>query len=142
MRFFLETGISATVRTYAAPHPGDDDFASAYKQHIDSLRYEYADDIVPHLPPSLRFRAMFTDISFLQPYLHRFDLNYAAVGNLAYISKDHTINYDPPPTLRFDRYATLAGLLFAGRFTDIVQDHKSDCGGGYMTALCPTDVCP
>ena len=76
MRFKVERGIAATVRTFAAAHPGNDDFAAAYNNFIASTRYEYADDIVPHLPPSLAFRQMFATVPFAQPYVHRLDLDY------------------------------------------------------------------
>lgn len=141
MRLLIERGVTATVFTFAAPHPGNEDFATAYDQHIGSVRYEYADDIVPLLPPSLAFRRMFTSVPFLQPYLHRFDLDYAPVGTLRYITKAGAIVTDTP-TLRFQRYLSLAELIVTGHFEEIVKDHRGECGGGYMTAVCPEGVCP
>jgi Lipase (class 3) len=141
MRFLIERGVNATVYTYAGPHPGNEDFATAYDQHVNSVRYEYADDIVPLLPPSLAFREMFASVPFMQPYLHRFDLDYAAVGTLRYITKAGAIVPDSP-MLPFQRYLRLAELIVAGRFEEIVEDHRGGCGGGYMRAVCPQGVCP
>jgi Lipase (class 3) len=141
MRWLIERGVHATVYTYAGPHPGDEDFATAYDQHVESVRYEYADDIVPLLPPSLAFREMFASVPFMQPYLHRFDLDYAAVGTLRYITKAGAI-VPASPTLPFQRYLSLAELIVAGRFEEIVEDHRGGCGGGYMSAVCPQGVCP
>lgn len=140
MRFLIERGVTARVYTYAGPHPGNEDFATAYDQHVDSIRYEYADDIVPLLPPSLAFRQMFVQVPFMLPYLHRFDLDYSAVGTLRYITKAGTV-VPASPTLLFQRYLSLAELIVAGRFEEIVDDHSSECGGGYMRAVCPHDVC-
>lgn len=38
MRFVIERGVSATVHTYAAPHPGDETFATAFGQHLEGAR--------------------------------------------------------------------------------------------------------
>lgn len=141
MRLLIERGMHPTAYTYAGPHPGNEDFATAYNQHLEAIRYEYADDIVPLLPPSLAFREMFASVPFLQPYLHRFDLDYAAVGTLRYITKAGTIEPDSP-TLRFRRYLSLAELIVDGGFGEIIADHGSECGSGYMSAVCPQGVCP
>jgi hypothetical protein len=141
IRFLIERGLDAKAFTYAGPHPGDEDFAVAYDQHIQSVRYEYADDIVPHLPPSLAFRHMFASVPFAKPYVHRLDLDYSVVGTLRYITQAGEIVPDSP-TLRFERYMSLAELMVTGRFEEIVNDHSGGCGGGYMSAMCPQGVCP
>ncbi len=40
MRFLIERGVGGKVYTYAAAHPGDEDFAAGYNVHIQSVRYE------------------------------------------------------------------------------------------------------
>jgi hypothetical protein len=141
MRLKLEKGITAKVVTFAGAHPGNTDFADAYGLQIDdSIRYEFAEDIVPHLPPSLRFRAMFQAVPFMQPYVHRLDLDYTAVGTLQYIERDGSVVGDSP-TLPFERFGRLAQLIAAGQFARIVDDHSSRCGGGYMKGVCPPDLC-
>ncbi len=141
MRFLIERGLGAKAFTYAAPHPGNEDFAAAYDGHIASVRYEYADDIVPHLPPNLAFRHMFASVPFAKPYVHRLDLDYSAVGTLRYITRAGKI-VDDSPMLRFERYSNLAELMIIGGFEQIAEDHRGACGGGYMGAVCPLDVCP
>ncbi len=141
MRLGVEKGLAAHVRTFAGPHPGNTDFASAYAKLIgDSTRYEYAEDIVPHLPPSLKFRHMFETVPFMQPYVHRLDLDYVPVGTLKYIDTAGNVVGDSP-TLPFERFARLAQLIGTGQFARIVADHSSRCGGGYMSAVCPADLC-
>ena len=141
MRLLLERGLQAKVFTYAGPHPGNQDFATGYDEHLVSVRYEYADDIVPFLPPSLAFRHMFALVPFARPYLHRFDLDYAAVGKLQYITRAGKIVEDSP-MLRFQRYTSLAKLMMTGGFEEMAKDHRGVCGGGYMSAVCPQGVCP
>ena len=140
MRLKVERGINPTVCTFAGPHPGDDDFAAAYNNFFQSTRFEYADDIVPHLPPGLAFRHMFAAVPFMQPHVHRLDLNYAPVGLLQYIDRQGSVQAESP-TLSFKRFESLATLIATGKFAEIVDDHKSGCGGGYMSSTCPSDVC-
>lgn len=71
MRFLIERGLGGKAFTYAAPHPGNEDVPAAYDGHIASVCDEYADDIVPLLPPSLVFRHMFAVVPFAKPYVHR-----------------------------------------------------------------------
>jgi len=142
MRLKVERGITPIVRTFAAAHPGNEDFATAYANFFaDSTRYEYADDIVPHMPPSLAFRQMFATVPFAQPYVHRLDLDYSSVGTLQFIDWNGAIQPDSA-TLRFTRFEHLATQIVTGGFAQIVADHDSGCGGGYMTAVCPDGVCP
>jgi hypothetical protein len=141
MRSLIERGLNGKVFTYAGPHPGNADFAAAYDQHIACVRYEYADDIVPFLPPGLAFRHMFASIPFAKPYVHRLDLDYSAVGTLRYITRAGAIVPDSP-MLRFQRYTSLAEQMVTGHFEKIAKDHRGACGGGYMSAVCPQGVCP
>jgi hypothetical protein len=147
MRLAATEGINASVCTFAGPHPADEDFAAAYDKVIAATRYEYADDIVPHLPPSPAFLHMFAAIPFfgsdpdVAKIFQRVDLDYAAVGTLRFINWDGAIVGDSA-MLRFTRFESLAKLIVRLGFETIVKDHASACGGGYMSAVCPTDVCP
>ncbi len=84
---------------------------------------------------------MFVSVPFMAPYLHRLDLDYAAVGTLRYITEAGTIVPDSP-TLQFERFLSLSELMVTGRFEEIADDHAGGCGGGYMHAVCPQGVCP
>ena len=143
MRFKNAPGTDPTVYTFAAAHPANEAFAADYNGKIGSTRYEYADDIVPHLPPSLPFRQAFQAVPFFAPLKAQLarDLNYSAVGTLKFIDWDGAI-VDDSPGLRAQRYAHLTKLLLELKFDQIVRDHSIDCGSGYATAICPTDVCP
>jgi hypothetical protein len=147
MRFAAEKGIKAIVRTFAGPHPGSEAFARGYNATIlDSIRYEYADDIVPHVPPSLPFRHMFQTVPFFfeKPDLAvkiAEELDYTSVGTLQFINWDEIVVPDSA-MLRFRRFESLAKLLVRGGFETIVNDHACRCGSGYASAVCPSGVCP
>src|SRR5712692_2678247 len=106
MQLAVQDRINATVCTFAGPHPGNEAFAAAYNQAIASTRYEYADDMVPHVPPSLAFRHMFATLPLFRDdpriaaHFQRLDLDYAAVGTLQFINWDGAIVGDAP-MLRF-----------------------------------------
>lgn len=69
----------AAVYTYAAPRVGNQEFALAYDAALEGLtrRYEYQDDIVPHLPPHTG------------AWLHAFHAGQAAAGKIAAIIPPH-----------------------------------------------------
>jgi hypothetical protein len=140
MRLELENGIHTRVVTFAAPHPGDQAFAEGCIGRIDVTRYEYADDIVPHVPPGLAFRRAFAAGPLQRLVRDRPDPNYAPVGTLRYIRRDGTIVGDSP-TLEAERFLSLTKQVAGGRVAEIAKDHDSRCGGGYMSALCPSGVC-
>ena len=140
MRLKLENDIQTKVVTYAAPHPGDQDFAAACNARIDVTRYEYADDIVPHVPPGLAFRRAFTGGPLERVVGGRLDLNYAPVGALRYIRRDGAIVGDSP-ALESGRFLSLTRQVVGGGVGQIAKDHDSRCGGGYMSAACPSGVC-
>jgi hypothetical protein len=137
MRFHAAGLTPQAVYTYAVPRVGDQDFADAYNQAIMAIRYENRNDIVPHLPlrgwlqtalahlPAMAGRAQL---------LHLWD--YADVGTLHFIRWDGTIVGDSR-LLELERVVRLTALLTTLNFGQIVADHTSDCGGGYMTAVCP-----
>jgi hypothetical protein len=106
-------------------------------------RYEYADDIVPHLPPSASMLEILQRLPFLGQRLsglERYD--YARVGQLTYITSDYQLVPDPNNSLLNDRRLHILKLVVAGHIQQIGDDHRIACGYGYMTALCPTGVCP
>jgi hypothetical protein len=57
------------------------------------------------------------------------------------ISKAGAIVPDSP-TLPFERYLSLVELIVAGRFEEIIEDHRDERGGGYMSAVRPQGVWP
>jgi hypothetical protein len=125
------------VGTFAAARSGDPDFATAYAAAIaHCARYEYQDDIVPHLPPSDEFLVMFRNVPFIAGKLPHLTPGYAAVGELHFIDWNGQLVGDSP-TLRFERFVHLARLMAGFGFATIVDDHAIDPGSGYDKALYP-----
>lgn len=130
-----------TVYTFAGPRPGDEEFASAYDASFDDIRYEYADDIVPHMPPSALFVELLSKIPLIGKYFDGMTAwDYTPVGTLRFIDWDGDIVGDSPE-LDVKRIAHLGLLMLTGKLQQIADDHSSDCGHGYMTYVCPKGVC-
>jgi hypothetical protein len=123
------------VATFAGARPGDDAFKAAYDAAIrHSARYEYADDIVPHLPPSDEFITMFSNIPHISDTVKNLTRGYASVGDLHFIDWSGNLVADTP-LLRFERFAHLAKLMVTFGFATIVADHSISLGSGYDTAI-------
>jgi hypothetical protein len=133
----------AGVVTFAGPKPGDRAFAAAYNAQVAHTRYEYANDIVPLLPPSPHdFFDLLASPLILGGRLaglQRFD--YLQVGVLRYIDSALAFR-DDSPTLASERFLGVVQLVIRRRLQQIVVDHAIDCGSGYMSAVCPSGVCP
>jgi hypothetical protein len=138
-----EAKVPVKVVTFAAARSGDHAFASAYNGGaIAHTRYEYADDIVPHLPPD---EGGFLDVLASLPIigarfkeLSRF--NYQSVGTLRYIDANGRF-VATTALLPLERTLSLGTQIIRLHFHQIATDHSIACGGGYMTAVCPADVC-
>jgi hypothetical protein len=143
MRFHAQDAVTAKVITYAAPKSGDQDFCDAYNAVFDHTRYEYADDVVPHLPPSAAFLEVLSRIPFFGSRLRDLTaFDYERVGSLMYIKRSLEIVPDPDESLLPARRLSLTELILTGQFQEIGEDHRITCGYGYMSALCPDGVCP
>jgi hypothetical protein len=132
------------VITFAAAKPGNGDFQAAYDRLVPhSLRYEYQDDIVPHLPPGAAFRDVFAGVPAIAGALAQLpsvrtqgSAGYVSVGDLMFINWDDAI---APYSLllRLERYQHLADLFLTFNFGRIIADHTLADGGGYAKALLP-----
>ena len=143
MRFLTQEAFASTVVTFAAPKPGNKEFADAYNAAIVQTRYEFAEDIAPHLPPSAPFFSVLAMLSFLSRHfagLAQYD--YERVGSLLYIDRSLAIVPDPQNALLDERRKRLMSLILKGHIQQVGDDHRIGCGYGYMTALCPSGVCP
>jgi hypothetical protein len=144
-RLQTAAGIPTRVVTFAAPKAGNRAFRDAYNAQIDHTRYEYGDDIVPHLPASEGgFLNVLSNLPFIGNRfsgLGRFD--YEPVGKLRYINTSGAFEEDTPE-LGAKRAISLVQLIAPPhpRFQQIAADHSIACGAGYMSAICPTGVCP
>jgi hypothetical protein len=137
-------GIPVKVVTFAAARPADSAFRASYlAAGIDHTRYEYDDDIVPHVPLSTgglievlsRIPLLAHQVNGLQPF------DYQPVGTLRYIDAQRRIVADDP-RLGAERDLSLALALIRLGFPQIASDHSISCGSGYMSAVAPTGVCP
>jgi hypothetical protein len=143
MRFQMQKGLSSKVVTFAAPKPGSSAFADAYNAVMDHTRYEFAEDVVPHLPPSASFLSVLAPLSFFNRRITGLaQYDYESVGSLRYITRSGQIVPDPQNALLGERRQRLVSLILAGNLQQIGDDHRSACGYGYMTNLVPSGVCP
>ena len=154
----------AGVYTFAAPRVGDQVFALAYDASLKKLtfRFEYQDDIVPHIPPHTGcWLQTLQSAGKISAVVSAEDANAKSafdglVNRLQIILKriaDHSINLDSyvsVGTLRFidwtagdrlpdDSWALavkrelhLAELFLTLQFKTIIEDHFSSAGHGYM----------
>jgi Lipase (class 3) len=132
----------AAVYTYASPMTGDSTFTGAYNQlGFPDTRYEYTDDIVPHLPPSPFIADLFAPLPWIGPYFQKVaQWDYNAVGTLRFINWSGQIVGDSLE-LWWQRFTSLFELLLEFDFTQTGDDHRAACRYGYMTHVCPSGVC-
>ena len=130
-------GLAPYVCTFAAARCGDQTFANGYDAAVThSVRYEFQDDIVPHLPPSDAFLATLKNIPFLAGALTGLTQGYVSVGTLYFINWQNQVVSDSP-LLDLNRLTHLADLLLTLGAGTIINDHSVDPGGGYANAVCP-----
>ncbi len=155
-------GIPVAAYTFAAPRTGDRAFAAAFDQLLAGvLRFEYQDDIVPHVPPATG--AWLSSLKGMQLVQHAFpgeaphlrvgadiagaaerftsrmtelsklSLSFASAGKLQFIDwDDHIVGDSLPVSLK--RNLHLAEMLAELKFIEIAKDHSS--AGGYMSVPC------
>ena len=149
----------AAVYTFAGPRPGNAAFAAAFDATFPAaLRFEYRDDVVPHVPPSTAswvsilqgLRAINLKFPLETPHLatdsqlsHAFedllarlesDLpTYASCGQLQFIDWQDKIQADSRE-LTITRNWNLAKAVAEFKLSEIIADHSSD--GGYSRVPC------
>lgn len=143
-RFALSSimhGSDITVRTFEGAHPGDASFADGYQRLVsDVIRYEFQDDLVPHVPPSIMFRHLFAAEPLFAPLMAADDrVDYAPAGTLKFIDWDGEVQ-GASTLLSTERLFHLSKLVATGGpegFAKIVGDHSIDTASGVMRAICP-----
>ncbi len=147
MRCLTESRIAPAVITFAAPRSGNSEFAAAFDQQLHMTRYEFAEDIVPNLPPDARLIEIIDRATGLKiPHLE-----YASVGQLHYFAS--TAAGDSPAVvvsprlgdleateLDVARLYRLVKLIREQNLDQIVSDHKIDSGSGYWRSVGLTGV--
>ena len=140
-RFLKEVAIKARVVTFAGAKCGDVPFTEAYNQVIEQDRFEFADDIVPHLPMSAGFlNRIKPPALFVHPFQTVQTFNYEPTGTLRYIRRNLEI-LDDSPELADERVKSLAHAIGTLHFKQVIDDHRVGCGFGYMSSACPDGVC-
>ena len=144
IRFKLEADINPEVVTFASPHPGDIPFSEFYNSKISSnTRYEFGNDIVPHLPAKKAFLEHLSKTPLPGKLLQEAaDWNYGPVGTLQFIKWDKKTIVGDSPELEAERFLKLTEAILKLRFKEIAADHRHRCDGGYMTGVCPGVPCP
>lgn len=127
------------VRAFAPARIGNRAFAKAYNAAIpDHRRYEYDDDVVPHLPLATELADELGVPKVAAALLSIVDPGYGQVGELHYIKADGSIVLDSPGLV-----ATRAGELINRFKTAEGCKHVVSCHGidnltdGYVKAAYP-----
>lgn len=136
-------GSNITVRTFEGAHPGDQTFAEEYSRLVsDAIRYEYQDDLVPHLPPSVMLRHLFKGEELFDS-LRAADnaVPYAPAGRLQFIDWDGKLR-DQSTLLSTERLFNLSKKLVDCKFDEIVEDHSIRDSSGCLRAIWPDGYVP
>jgi hypothetical protein len=132
----VAAGLTPFVCTFEGARAGDQAFADGYATLVlHSTRYEYQDDIVPHLPPDLGFVTAFRDVPGLASILSTFIPTYVPVGDLRFVNWQGQIVPDSP-ALETLRYSHLINLMTMGGWDTIIADHSIGPGSGAAAAIC------
>jgi hypothetical protein len=135
--------IPTAVYTYASPHPGDTAFANQYQLGIPNhIRYEYGNDIVPHVVPDAAFIDAIAQIPELGKFFKGMETwDYSPVGTLKFIQWNKKKIVNDSLELDLERLARLVGAIAECQFEAIIAAHSASCGGGYMSEVCSSGVC-
>jgi hypothetical protein len=133
---FVAAGLTPFVCTFEGARAGDQAFADGYAKLVNhSTRYEYQDDIVPHLPPDLGFQAAFRNVPELNSIISSLVSTYVPVGDLRFVNWQNQIVPDNP-ALESLRYSRLISLMTMGGWDKIIDDHAIGPGSGAAAAIC------
>jgi hypothetical protein len=130
-------GRHPTVYTFEAARCGDQAFAESYAKLVpNAIRYEFQDDVVPHLPPDALVATLLKGIPLVGALLKPFSLGYVPVGRLQFIDWHGNIVPDSP-ALEAERQSRLDQKLASFGFGAIINDHSIAPGSGVANAVCP-----
>jgi hypothetical protein len=126
------------VCTFAAARPGDQDFANFFDAAIQhAVRYEYAEDIVPHVPPENALRLLLRKIPNFSG-IREIEDGFVSPGDLHYLERGSTPATPPEgdsPLLALQRIARIVECAARFDFRTIVDDHSIGLQSGYATAI-------
>ncbi|RYF88853.1 MAG: lipase family protein [Caulobacteraceae bacterium] len=127
------------VRSFAGARVGDAVFAAAYNAALtDHIRYEYDNDIVPHLPAETSIMGALGAPPLVTMLLQHVNPGYASVGTLSYIKADGRLVGDSL-ALQAQRIARLVlALSTVPGIQQVIQCHDiSAPTAGYVRAQYP-----
>lgn len=140
----------AGVFTFGAPRAGNSIFAATLDHTFSgkAWRFEYRDDLVPHLPPAEPLWLILREtVSHLltqteeKPWSTLTDRfantpldGYASAGQLQFIDWDQRLRIDDTPEFSAERWKHLSHTLTTA-LPDIYRDHLPMRGYGYMDFL-------
>lgn len=134
----------AKVRLFESPRCGDANFAKGYQRKFpQTLRYEFQDDLIVHLPPTRATLNIVAQIPVLGPFLAKVygpytQWNYQPVGRLQFMDWDFNIR-EASPELSYQRKLHLLEVVLGPHYNDAFRDHHP-CGPA--KALVPQMECP
>jgi hypothetical protein len=124
LRLQSEAALSpAGVYTFGSARAGDTTFARDYDTKIlHDWRFENADDIVPHLPPTTTLLPFLTQIDARLARLSSH--GYHHVGQLEFLNWNGGITEGSTFALDVERLEHFAELIPAGNILKLAQDHS------------------
>jgi len=133
-------GMRCRVITFGAPRIGDGDFGDSLPEGLAITRFELADDLVPHLPPSPLFRDIvnwFADQLLDETPFGPLDFQH--VGTLRFINRDGMFARNHGLKLEYDRLKMfLSTVRDTVRRPRMVRDHLvARYSVALLRALCP-----
>lgn len=130
------SGGSIVVRSFEGAMPGDNDFATSYARLVpDAIRFEYQDDAVPHLPPSVAGRELLRGLPGFENVLALADdYLYAHAGVLSFADWSNNLVPDSQ-ILRLQRNFKLGQQLVTGHVKQVIADHSIDDTSGLWTVI-------
>ena len=125
------------VRTFASARIGNQKFAEQYAAAgINHLRYEYDEDIVPHLPLATQLAEAIGAPKLVALWLARADPGYVDIGGLRYIRAGGEIVREGSGLAKERSDALIARLMAQGGFSHVINCHGiRNANDGYVTAL-------
>jgi hypothetical protein len=102
-----------------------------------AIRYEYADDIVPHLPPENALRLLLQRIPGMSG-IRVVNEGFVSPGTLRYLVRGSLPSTPPEgdsPLLSLTRITSIVTRAAKFDFETIVSDHSIGPQSGYATAI-------
>ncbi|HVN00414.1 MAG TPA: lipase family protein [Caulobacteraceae bacterium] len=131
-------GRKTSVYTFEAARCGGQTFADSFARLVpNAFRYEFQDDLVPHLPPDALVASMLGNVPLLGPFVGNISLGYVPVGELRFINWTGQVVPDST-ALQTERAHRLAARLSSFGIGDVIADHSIAPRSGVADAVCPS----